>query len=75
MGDRLAFFDGARAVFGFWIDKEDELLLPSNMGAVGAWSPDGQRMMFIDMESSLNVHICIVYEAILRIMHRTGAKF
>jgi TolB protein len=64
MGDRLAFFDGtAGGIRILAIDKEDELLLPSNMGTVGAWSPDGQRMMFIDMESSFDRPYIAVYEA------------
>jgi TolB protein len=63
-GDQLAFFDGANGgIRVLWIDKDDELLLPSNMGAVGTWSPDGQRMMFIDMEMALERPFIIVYEA------------
>jgi TolB protein len=63
-GDRLAFFDGAAGGIRILsIELDDELLLPSNMGTVGAWSPDGNQMMFIDMETSVNRPYIIVYQA------------
>jgi TolB protein len=66
-GNRLAFFDGANSgIRVLVIDKEDDLLLPSNMGAVGSWSPDGQRMMFIDTEMALERPYVIVYIADFR---------
>jgi TolB protein len=63
-GDRLAFFDGSNGgIRVLYIDREDELLLPSNMGTVGAWSADGQRMLFIDMETALDRPYIVVYLA------------
>jgi TolB protein len=64
LGNQLAFFDGTNGgIRVLTIDGDDELLLPSNMGTVGAWSPDGQRMLFIDMEMGPERPYIVVYQA------------
>ncbi|MEN4098954.1 MAG: hypothetical protein ROW52_03450 [Anaerolineaceae bacterium] len=63
-GDQLAFFDGANGgIRVLTMDTEHEVFLPSNMGMVGSWSPDGQRMMFADMVMASQRPYTVVYEA------------
>lgn len=46
-GSRLAFFDGnVGAIRVLDVDGGAEQLLPSRMGMVGDWSPDGSAMLF-----------------------------
>jgi TolB protein len=50
-GKRLAFFDGsAEGIRVLNIETGEEVVLPSWMGLVGAFSPDSQKMLFNDMK-------------------------
>lgn len=49
-GRRLAFFDGSEsAIRLFDLTTREDWLVPTLMGTVGGWSPDGRQMLLTDM--------------------------
>jgi TolB protein len=63
-GRRLAFFDGSvGGIRVLDIETSDEMVLPSWMGVVGAWSVDGSRMMFNDLAVAEELPFARIYIA------------
>lgn len=49
-GTRLAMFDGSVGSLRILnLQTSDEMLLPTQMGTMGSWSPDGEQMLFTDL--------------------------
>lgn len=52
-GLRLAFFDaGENGIRVIDLDTTEESVLPTWMGVVGTWSPDGNEMLFSDLKTA-----------------------
>jgi Tol biopolymer transport system component len=62
-GRYIAFFDGlSQGVRVLDMLVRTDFLLPSQMGASGQWSPDSQRLLFTNFESSGDSPFVAVYE-------------
>jgi TolB protein len=50
-GRRLAFFDGSNSSIRLLdLQTQQEMLIQTRMGTVGAWSPDGRQMVYNDLD-------------------------
>ncbi len=48
-GSRLGYFDPQGGVRVVDLDSGDSQLIPNQLGEMGAWSPDGQTLVLVDM--------------------------
>lgn len=63
-GQRLAFFDGSvGGIRVLDLASGGEMVLPTLMGLVGAFAPDGQAMFFTDVQAQPNSVVGILYLA------------
>jgi Tol biopolymer transport system component len=63
-GKSLAFFDGlSGGVRVYDIDTSTHILLPSQMGMTGRWSPDSQSLLFTEIGDNPGEPFVDVYEA------------
>ncbi len=62
-GSRLAFFDGSvGGIRVLSVDSGEEQILSSYMGLVGAFAPDGQSMLFNDVELQAELVVSVLYK-------------
>ncbi len=63
-GSRLAFFDGgAGGIRVLTVGSGEEQILSTYMGLVGAFAPDGQSMLFNDVELQAEVVVSVLFTA------------
>lgn len=63
-GARLAFFDGGvGGIRVLSVGTGEEQILTSYMGLVGAFAPDGQSMLFTDVELREGMMVSVLYQA------------
>ena len=63
-GSRLAFFDGSvGGIRVLSVGTGEEQVLPTYMGLVGAFAPDGQAMLFTDVQLQSEVVVSVLFRA------------
>ena len=63
-GKLMAVFNSnARSIRVLDLETNKEVLLPTGLGQVGGWSPDGQQMIYNDIQSVQGLPSVIVYLA------------
>jgi Tol biopolymer transport system component len=63
-GKRVAVFDAsASSIRILDLETNKEVLLPTGLGQDGGWSPDGQEMIYNDVQSAAGLPTVIVYLA------------
>ncbi len=63
-GGRLAYFNGVEGrIVVVDMQSGDETYLPTGSGAAGTWSPDGQHMLFYDIQTVGGQALNVIYRA------------